>query len=89
MNGPRMPAVKSQQTLIAEKKLREVMEEIFYATTSLTHALVKAHRNGMKAQSGEEAFAMIEGTVAKGLEAYRAAIAQPENKVAQRPEVNL
>lgn len=80
---------KSQQTLAAEKKLREILDEIFYSTSSLTHALVKAFRNGMPGENGTQAHEMIRDAVRKSQEAYTAAIAQPENKVATRPEVNL
>lgn len=81
--------MKSQQTLAAEKKLKEILDEIFYSTTSLTHALVKAYRNGMPPESGITAHEMVRDAVRKSQEAYNAAIAQPENKVATRPEVSL
>ena len=80
---------KTTQTLYAEKKLKEILEEIYYATTSLTHALIKAHRNGMLGESGEVAFDLIQNTATLARNAYRAAIAQPENKIAARPEVSL
>jgi hypothetical protein len=80
---------KTPQVLAAEKKVREILDLLFYDTTSLTHALVKAFRNGMPAESGIAAHEIIRDTLRKSQEAYTAAIAQPENKVAARPEVSL
>ena len=80
---------KTTQTRAAEKKMQELLDGIYYSTASLTHLLVKAHRSGMPAQSGLNAHELIRATVRASEAAYTAAIAQPENKVAARPVVDL
>lgn len=80
---------KSQQTLTAERKLRDILDAIHYDTTSLTHALVKAYRSGMNGDSGIAAYALLGQALKESEDAYKAAIAQPENKIAARPQVNL
>lgn len=80
---------KSPQTIAAEKKVAEVLDAIFYSTTSLTHALIKAYRNGMDGKSGVDAIVLVGATLDTALEAYKTAIAQPETKPAIRPVVNL
>ena len=80
---------KSQQTLTAEKKLRDILDLVHYETSSLTHALVKAYRSGMPAESGDAAYSLLSRAMQESQAAYKAAIAQPENKVAARPQVNL
>ena len=84
-----MPEGKSSQHLAAERKTREILDEVFYNTNSLTHALVKAHRNGMPPEGGTVALNLIIEACEKAKSTYKAAIAQPENKMAARPEVNL
>lgn len=80
---------KAPATVKAERKTGEILDAIYYSTESLTHQLVRAYRNGMPGASGESAFVLIEATIKEARAAYNAAIAQPENKVAKRPEVSL
>lgn len=84
-----MPEAKHPARVAAERKTQEILGQIHYDTTSLTHALVKAFRNGMPADGGEKALNMISTAVADARAGYLAAIAQPENLSAKRPEVNL
>lgn len=84
-----METAKTTQTRAAEKKLIEILDAIFYSTTSLTHLLVKAHRSGMPGNSGQWAHDLINKTVEESRRTFDAAIAQPENKVAARPVVDL
>ncbi len=80
---------KATQVIEAEKKVREILDGIYYDTTSLTHKLVKAFRNGMPAESGIAAHELIRDALRRSQETFVAAVAQPENKVASRPEVSL
>lgn len=80
---------KHRTIVEAERRLKDLLDQIHYSTTSLTHLMVKAYRNGMEAKSGDYGFMLVRETVDKALGAYQTAIAQPENKVAVRPEVSL
>jgi hypothetical protein len=80
---------KSQQTLHAERKLAEILGAIHYDTTSLTHALVKAFRNGMDPHGGQKAHDALQIAISEMFIAFQTAVAQPENKTAVRPQVSL
>lgn len=84
-----MSETKHPSRVAAERKTQEILGLIHYDTTSLTHALVKAFRNGMQPEGGEKAFSLIESALKEARVGYQAAIAQPENNVAKRPEVVL
>lgn len=82
--------MEKHRTIVeAERRVKDLIDSIHYATTSLTHLLVKAYRNGMSSQSGEVAYTLLDEAVSKSEEAFQNAIAQPENKIATRPEVSL
>lgn len=80
---------KPQQIIRAKKKAEEILDSIHYATTSLTHSLVSAYRAGMEPTKAAEILELIRGAVAQSEEAFRIAVAQPEQKAAIRPVVNL
>lgn len=73
----------------AKKKAEEILGAIHYDTTSLTHALVKAYRSGMPGPSGAAVFGQLREAIREAENAYATAIAQPEQKPAIRPVVNL
>jgi hypothetical protein len=62
---------------------------IHYDTTSLTHALVKASRAGMPKESVDKATGLLLECVRDMDSAVKIAIAQPENRSAIRPVVEL
>jgi hypothetical protein len=84
-----MSEIKAPAVLQAEKKVKEIMDDIHYGTTSLTHALVRGYRNGMKKESGDTAISLILQAVKECETAYEIAVAQPEQKAAIRPMVDL
>jgi hypothetical protein len=81
--------MKPATTLAAEKKVKEILGEIYYDTNSLTHALIKAVRGGMEPASGRMAIRLIQSALEDAALAYDTAIAQPEIKQAVRPVVEL
>jgi hypothetical protein len=84
-----MPEAKHPSRVAAERKVGEIVGQIHYDTTSLTHALVKAFRNGMPAEKATGALDLIAKATEECRAAFAMAIAQPENNLAKRPEVNL
>lgn len=80
---------KAPQIRQAEKRVAEILEQIHYATSSLTHDMIKAYRAGMTEASGENAYALLRAAILESEEAWGIAIQQPEQRPAIRPVVEL
>lgn len=81
---PKDPTIRKAEAAIAE-----ILDALYYDTTSIVHKLVAAHRHGMPPENGHNALTTIAETVEMAQQAYAAAIAQPQNKITARPEVRL
>lgn len=80
---------KPQAVLQAEKRVKGLLDEIHYATSCLTHDLIKAYRAGMKEESVKEVYRLLANACLDSEVAVDIAIKLPEQKAAIRPVVEL